>query len=211
MEDKFFDWHSPIYETKGNLPHWNQRGKITFITFRLADSIPQNIIKDFIIEEKVWRTNHPFPVNSDIEQWTRRRHNRIEQYLDSGAGRCVLKESKCRHIIETALKFIDGDTLHHPFVCHYAKSHTSADWAYRGVEYTKHRGGNQEIYSQRNKHHVQAAWKTVAKRIFWPNNKKRETLYSGSWLYKIQSKKLQQRGIHILYCCEMVNGTTEYC
>ena len=48
--NKFLNKHEPIYETTGNLPHWTQYGKITFVTFRLADSLPQYIIDNIKTE-----------------------------------------------------------------------------------------------------------------------------------------------------------------
>ncbi len=108
MYEKFFDPYANIHETIGNLPHWTQQGKITFITFRLADSIPQNIANEFIFEERTWREEHPNPINKELEKWHRERHNRLERYLDAGHGACVLANPACRDIMVRALEFMDG-------------------------------------------------------------------------------------------------------
>lgn len=107
MEDKYFDKYAPIYETKGNLPHWNQCGKIAFITFRLADSIPNDIIRKFIQEASEWREEHPNPVNKEMELWMIERCNRMEKYLDSGMGECILKHLHIRDIIVKSLLYME--------------------------------------------------------------------------------------------------------
>jgi len=38
---EFFDYANPLQIYTGGLPHWRQAGVPYFVTFRLADAIPQ--------------------------------------------------------------------------------------------------------------------------------------------------------------------------
>jgi len=37
----YFNPDEPVASLGGNLPHWRQQGVTYFVTFRLADSLPQ--------------------------------------------------------------------------------------------------------------------------------------------------------------------------
>ena len=107
--NQFLDRHEPIHETKGNLPHWTQYGKITFVTFHLADSLPKHVI-DFIQSEydslKIQLQKGGSPTN--IARLKVIRHNQLEKYLDKGHGSCLLKNSNFRKIIVDALSHDNG-------------------------------------------------------------------------------------------------------
>lgn len=99
--------------TGGNLPHWHQDGTIQFITFRLADSLPQEritILKDCIT---AFRSRNPEPWNEDVK----RRYWKIigpleERLLNNHYGKCVLKNPLVRRIITEALHFKDTINYH---------------------------------------------------------------------------------------------------
>ena len=88
---RFFNPYAEIRHTENRLPHWQQSGAVYFITFRLADSIPNNLREDWERDREAWLNVHPQPWSSEIEQ---RYHERfsgmIERWLDSGYGSCVL-------------------------------------------------------------------------------------------------------------------------
>ena len=81
----FLNKHEPIYETKGNLPHWTQYGKITFVTFRLADSLPQHVI-DFIkteyesIKQQLLKEGNQKEINRQIRN-TYNQRSKIRYWL----------------------------------------------------------------------------------------------------------------------------------
>ena len=58
-------FYSPLAETtpsaSGNLPHWEQTGKTVFVTFRLADSLPQEKLSEWQALESEWMTHNPPP------------------------------------------------------------------------------------------------------------------------------------------------------
>ena len=108
-----------VDETKGNLPHWTQDKKLYFVTFRLADSLPQNALRDYKLFCQ-WR-EEVLSVCGDIpEEWRKYnilRHNRMLQYLDAGYGECILRNGKLRRIIADTLSFRDGRCCHlHAYV-----------------------------------------------------------------------------------------------
>ena len=43
----YFDPQMPISFWRDKLPHWEQAGKISFLTFRLGDSMPQSVMKQY--------------------------------------------------------------------------------------------------------------------------------------------------------------------
>ena len=79
-------WYS-----RGYLPHFDG-GEITqFLTYRLADSLPQKILSHFQIQvEQEIITDREMLIN-------------IEKYLDQGIGACYLKQKEIAHIIEENL------------------------------------------------------------------------------------------------------------
>jgi type I restriction enzyme R subunit len=49
--DEFGDMHSYYH---GHLPHWRQSGCTYFVTFRLADSLPQRVVDEIEYERDQW-------------------------------------------------------------------------------------------------------------------------------------------------------------
>ena len=80
--------------TRGYLPHVDAEGATQFITFRLADSMPQDLLQR-------WK----FELNSgEITDADMRK--RIEYFLDSGYGSCALRDRRiANEIRETLLKW----------------------------------------------------------------------------------------------------------
>ncbi len=85
-------WHS-----RGYLPHFD--GDVTqFLTFRLADSLPQNVLnrlKKEILRDKLSE-------NSDEYR------ERSEKYLDQGIGSCILKNPAIAEIVEKTIEYENG-------------------------------------------------------------------------------------------------------
>lgn len=81
-------WYS-----RGYLPHIDVPGLLQAITFRLADSLPTDVL-DRLAEEKL----------DDTE-----RRERIEAFLDAGHGECWLARPEIAKIVEDALLHFDGE------------------------------------------------------------------------------------------------------
>ena len=71
--------------SRGYLPHWEVDNAIYFITYRLADSLPQHVIERLRLEYKhaLCRMER-----AHVAEWF---HGRLDEFLDAGRGACHLK------------------------------------------------------------------------------------------------------------------------
>ena len=115
------DCYNPFFDIRDvkhlrwgtKLPHWHQDGKYVFVTFRLADSIPQNKLLEYKEEKEMWLKRHPRPWDADIQQeYDQKFGKTIDKWLDNNYGSCVLRSEKNRKIVEDALHFFDGKRYH---------------------------------------------------------------------------------------------------
>jgi hypothetical protein len=63
----FLDPDRPIDRRLRNLPHWQQEGTFTFVTFRLADSIPASAMRRWREDRGRWLEARGVPVTEDLE------------------------------------------------------------------------------------------------------------------------------------------------
>jgi REP element-mobilizing transposase RayT len=83
----------PIRIYHRHLPHWRQSGAAYFVTFRLADSIPQQQLLALKRWRELWERKHPPPRNeSDWHSLAREITSKTEAWLDEGYGECVFRE-----------------------------------------------------------------------------------------------------------------------
>jgi REP element-mobilizing transposase RayT len=87
-------WHS-----RGYLPHFDGSQLTQFVTFRLGDSLPQQLLE-------TWRSELKKEVGIDIDATLRRR---IEAYLDQGHGECHLNNPVVANLVQSSLMFFDGE------------------------------------------------------------------------------------------------------
>lgn len=104
MEEDYpnFDFFRPadaIGHVSGNLPHWRQDGVTYFVSFRLADSLPQSTLRDLRKEIE------SLPASERRAELVRR----TERYLDAGYGSCVLANPAAKRIVESALARFDRE------------------------------------------------------------------------------------------------------
>ena len=106
----FLDKNAEIeMKTGGNLPHWHQCGKVQFVTFRLADSLPTTVLRTLNEAVTEFKQRHAEPWDMD----TRRQYWKLigpmeERLLSNSHGSCVLRHSNIRTIVSDALKFNAG-------------------------------------------------------------------------------------------------------
>lgn len=86
-------WHS-----RGYLPHFDAGEIPQFITFRLADSMPQELLDR-------WREELGKEQNIDIDTALRKR---IEMYLDQGYGECLLGDPQIAESVQNSFLFFDA-------------------------------------------------------------------------------------------------------
>ena len=82
----------PIRVYHRHLPHWRQDGATYFVTFRLADSIPQEQLRALKRWRATWERSHA-ERNSEKEwkEFAREITGRTEAWLDEGYGECVFR------------------------------------------------------------------------------------------------------------------------
>ena len=110
---KFENSHADeVHITHRNLPHWTKKGSIYWVTFRLADSLPQEKLEIWKSERDEWLKKHPQPWND--EEWQEFNKNflgRLENWLDSGYGSCVLSIPEIREKVKECIMKYDGVRL----------------------------------------------------------------------------------------------------
>jgi REP element-mobilizing transposase RayT len=87
-------WYS-----RGYLPHLDVPGILQFISFRLADSLPQTVLKQ--LEQELAQI--PISIRE------RERRKKIEQWLDAGLGCCALGHPRMAELMQQTLQIFDGE------------------------------------------------------------------------------------------------------
>ncbi len=111
MDNPYFDPNEEVkVSTSGALPHWNQYGKIQYVTFRLADSLPQSKIAELAELKNRFISNHPKPWDKQDKYAYWKLIGPVEsKLLDAGYGLCVLKIPEIRGIVSDTLRYNDGN------------------------------------------------------------------------------------------------------
>ncbi len=110
-----------------NLPHWRQEGCTYFVTFRLADSIPDGVRAQWAHEQGLWLKRHGIEFDGARGQWHRafeklprdeqfrfhKHFNRqVQSCLDRGLGACYLHDARCLKTVQSKLAAEDGSRDH---------------------------------------------------------------------------------------------------
>jgi REP element-mobilizing transposase RayT len=91
------------------LPHWRQVGATYFVTFRLADSLPQSKLDELAQVRRDWERDHPPPRDKlMVEALSRLQAEHVERWLDLGMGSCILKEPPLTAHLTEAMHHFDG-------------------------------------------------------------------------------------------------------
>ncbi|WP_222846979.1 transposase [Pontiella desulfatans] len=95
---------------KNHLPHWQQGEAFVFATWRLADSIPQSRLSEWMELRTAWLRHHQQPWDEETEQQYHKRFSRkLDEWLDEGCGACVLKVPSTAAIVANALLHFDRE------------------------------------------------------------------------------------------------------
>ncbi len=107
-----------MYTTQGDLPHWHRDGKIFFVTFRLADSMPPTAVAEYKVAVERWTKEHGMiETKQDAEELERFKVNLLNKLLDKCLGKCVLKNFTVRDIVTKSLHHFDHQRYHiHDYV-----------------------------------------------------------------------------------------------
>lgn len=83
----------PVEVYHRHLPHWRQDGATYFVTFRLADALPQEKLRYLKRLRAEWERTHPPPrSDADWAAYARDVMNRVEAWSDEGLGTCWLRD-----------------------------------------------------------------------------------------------------------------------
>ncbi|MFN5926837.1 MAG: type I restriction endonuclease subunit R, partial [Roseiflexaceae bacterium] len=107
--DTTWEYFHPLSDVdihQGNLPHWEQGSVWYFITFRLADSLPDAVVQELKVARDLWRKNHDL---NNLTQDERKEYYRLfsdhyESLLNAGNGSCVLRDPANATIVDNALR-----------------------------------------------------------------------------------------------------------
>ena len=115
---RYFDGLGETRTTRNRLPHWDQPGATCFLTFRLADSLPQDLIRQFKEERQTWLTRNPEPWDEKTEaEYHRLFSTKIDKWLDAAHGECLLRQPALAKIVSSSFHHFDSDRyLLHSFV-----------------------------------------------------------------------------------------------
>jgi REP element-mobilizing transposase RayT len=106
---RFYDDLADTITTRNHLPHWEQAGATCFITWRLADSIPQELIGKWKRDREEWLAKNPEPWDEAREaEYHRIFSTEIDRLMDKGHGSCALRRPAVRAIVSDSLAKFDG-------------------------------------------------------------------------------------------------------
>jgi REP element-mobilizing transposase RayT len=104
------DPDKPLKVYQRHLPHWRQDGATYFVTYRLADSLPQNKLDELAAVKAEGERQHPAPrSNAVLDKLTREVQERVERWLDQGMGSCPLKQPFLAAFLTSAMHHFDND------------------------------------------------------------------------------------------------------
>ena len=122
MQFQFFDSEGDVRISARKLPHWDQAGTVTFVTFRTDDSLPAAVVANLKKERAEWLRVRGIDVRRPDWKAQILKLNRLDQkiyfetftsrwmdLLDEGHGECLLRQPRFSQIVADALHFFDGD------------------------------------------------------------------------------------------------------
>jgi len=87
---------------RGKLPHWEVKDGRYFVTVRLRDSLPQEVV--LRLREIHRKLQSISPQSKEFSNLQRVCFRTMEKYLDAGSGSCALKETSLASIVAEELQ-----------------------------------------------------------------------------------------------------------
>lgn len=102
--------------SRGYLPHLEAQEAIYFVTFRLADSLPKELVLQLARErhaiEKASLAGATRPGDLFRLRELRALLKKAERYLDRGLGRCLLRDVRVARMVAQAFQHFHGQRYH---------------------------------------------------------------------------------------------------
>jgi putative transposase len=110
-EATFFRPHDELHIHRGNLPHWRQTHVTYFIATRLADSMPQEKLREWQNRRDAWLSAHGLQKSGDIHTLPEDQQHEFHatftmqwhHWLDAGYGECFLRRQDVRDLLVNRL------------------------------------------------------------------------------------------------------------
>ncbi|MCA9731518.1 transposase [candidate division KSB1 bacterium] len=99
------------YHSRGVLPHYKKAGATYWVTFHLADSLPQAVLRKIEAEREIWvklKQKEDIRLEEQNRQWNRLYAKRIQSWLDAGIGACWLQQPEIGKMVAEALQHFRG-------------------------------------------------------------------------------------------------------
>jgi REP element-mobilizing transposase RayT len=100
-----------VIRSRGYLPHREAEHPVYFVTFRLADSLPRELVARFRRErgdsKKATPREAPVADRAKLRE-TRALLRRAERCLDSGLGKCHMHDPRIAKIVADAIQHFQG-------------------------------------------------------------------------------------------------------
>lgn len=93
--------HSQEYHFRGYLPHLELK-PIQVVTFRLADSVPKEVIDQWKLKIETGE------ITKQSDKNMARLRKLVDQYEDAGYGDCYLKDERIAKLVEDTLFYYEG-------------------------------------------------------------------------------------------------------
>ncbi len=104
------DPDAPITWYRRHLPHMRQDGATYFVTFRLADSLPQSKLVEIDALRQSFYQRYGEQLNKEqADTLLKEEMTRIEKWLDQGMGQCHLKDQKLASLVASSLQFFNDE------------------------------------------------------------------------------------------------------
>jgi REP element-mobilizing transposase RayT len=106
--------------TRGYLPHVKREGASYFVTFRLADSLPREVLLQLESQraerlrrlaaqhEAAEKLGKAVQITEDPEEIERDFRRKMERFLDTGCGACWLRRPETADLVAGAMRFFEG-------------------------------------------------------------------------------------------------------
>jgi len=99
MKFKPLNYFESVRVHRKKLPHWRQPGVTYFVTGRLADSVPQHVLDEWLKAKDQWLKERGIESSDQLEnaneelrkEYHRMFTARFHELLDAGHGECVLR------------------------------------------------------------------------------------------------------------------------
>ncbi len=110
IDDLFFYPIGPVDVQERRLPHWRMNEASYFVTFRLADSLPQSRLDQLQRERIAWLATYGNQtLSKDLRQeYYRLFNDRVESWLNAGHGSCLLRYPNLRRFVSETLAYFAG-------------------------------------------------------------------------------------------------------